>query len=420
VGQGATGNVSVTTPGGTITMPGFTFLPVPTVTSFTPSYVKKGSTVTITGTNFTNASLVSFGNQPTLNFTVVSPTLITAVVGNGADGYVSVTNSNGSGSLFGLVYVQVPLISPSGLTEFTAGTSVNLTAQYGANQSVKWFKDGVLIAGATSNSLNATESGVYTLTATYGAITETSPPVTLHAILPASSFKVAATSVTCKGSNNGIITVTATQNSNYRAIITSSGLSSTVNFSTTGSLPNLAPGTYNVCISPTAALSYQQCYTIIVTEPKDLALYAAVNDKSKTVSLTLTGGNSYNITINGSNYVSTSGIVTLPLAKGDNAISVTSDKICQGVLEKHIYISDDIAAYPNPFGNNLTLNLGSKPIANVVVVVLNAFGQQVYTNHFVNKSGEVVLDLSKLAGNQVYVLRLTADNSVFINKIVKK
>ncbi|HEY8733048.1 MAG TPA: IPT/TIG domain-containing protein [Puia sp.] len=67
----------------------------PTITSFTPASAKSGETVTITGTNFTGATSVSFGGTAASSFTVVNATTITAVVGTGASGDVKVVTAAG-------------------------------------------------------------------------------------------------------------------------------------------------------------------------------------------------------------------------------------------------------------------------------------------------------------------------------------
>jgi sugar lactone lactonase YvrE len=81
---GATGNVNLTTPGGTAVLGVFSFFAPPTITSFTPMVAAIGSTITITGTGFTGATQVDFGGVPAASFSVVSPTQITAVVPLGA------------------------------------------------------------------------------------------------------------------------------------------------------------------------------------------------------------------------------------------------------------------------------------------------------------------------------------------------
>jgi hypothetical protein len=79
-------NISVTTPAGTSAavaadMFTYTSSTVPTVTSISPTSgpIAGGTTVTITGTNFTGATKVVFGTVAATSFTVVSATEITAV-----------------------------------------------------------------------------------------------------------------------------------------------------------------------------------------------------------------------------------------------------------------------------------------------------------------------------------------------------
>ena len=98
VASGTSGNVSVTTPGGTAVRAGFTFIPAPTISSFTPTSAAQGTTVTIAGTNLTGATAVSFGGTAATSINVVSATSITAVVQSGATGTVSVTTPGGTGT----------------------------------------------------------------------------------------------------------------------------------------------------------------------------------------------------------------------------------------------------------------------------------------------------------------------------------
>ena len=86
VGTGASGDVSVTTPYGTVTKPGFTFANIVTISSVSPASGPVGSTVTITGTNFSpNAAenIVHFGGV-TANVTSASSTQLTVTVPTGA------------------------------------------------------------------------------------------------------------------------------------------------------------------------------------------------------------------------------------------------------------------------------------------------------------------------------------------------
>ena len=89
VGSGSTGTISVTNLGGTATSSGtFTWVPVPTISGFTPANGGVGTVVTITGTNFTGTgyttTVVKVGGTAASAFTVVSATTITATVGSGS------------------------------------------------------------------------------------------------------------------------------------------------------------------------------------------------------------------------------------------------------------------------------------------------------------------------------------------------
>lgn len=106
-GSGGSGYVDVISAGGMGSQPGFTFMyPIPVVTSFSPDSGATGAIVTIHGSNFINAEAVLFGGDGASSFTVLSDTLITAVVGGGASGPVLVQATHGNGSLTGFVYLQ--------------------------------------------------------------------------------------------------------------------------------------------------------------------------------------------------------------------------------------------------------------------------------------------------------------------------
>ena len=91
--------VKVTTPGGSDSSHQFTFVPPPTVTGVSPSSgaAAGGTSVTITGTDFTGASAVHFGASQAASFSVVTATQITATSPAGA-GVADVTVTTASGT----------------------------------------------------------------------------------------------------------------------------------------------------------------------------------------------------------------------------------------------------------------------------------------------------------------------------------
>ncbi len=68
----------------------------PVITSFSPASGEQGDTVYIYGTNLAGATAVKFGGKNAASFTVNSSTKITAVVGSGSSGVITVTTSAGT------------------------------------------------------------------------------------------------------------------------------------------------------------------------------------------------------------------------------------------------------------------------------------------------------------------------------------
>lgn len=135
VDTGSTGEIVVTTAYGRASFAGFSFSKPPTVTSFSPAAGGTGTVVTITGTNFNNATSVRFGSIPATSFTVVSPTVISATVPLLADSSydVSVTNAFGTGtraSFYTGVTIRsfYPTSGPAATAVTISGTHFSTTA----------------------------------------------------------------------------------------------------------------------------------------------------------------------------------------------------------------------------------------------------------------------------------------------------
>ena len=100
----------------------------PTLTSFSPSSGGATTSVTITGTNFTDATAVTFGGTNASSFTVDSATQITAVVADGSTGKVTVTTPGGTATSSGnFTYYNTPTITSFSPTSGGTGTSVTIT-----------------------------------------------------------------------------------------------------------------------------------------------------------------------------------------------------------------------------------------------------------------------------------------------------
>jgi hypothetical protein len=117
--------VTLTTTDGTSINPNLFYLPA-SITSFTPTNTAPGTTVKITGVNFTNASAVSF-NGTAATFFVTNNTIIGAIVPAGfSTGPIFVTTPAGTTNSSGLFYAA-PGITSFSPTHGLPGTNVVIT-----------------------------------------------------------------------------------------------------------------------------------------------------------------------------------------------------------------------------------------------------------------------------------------------------
>ncbi|UPK67899.1 IPT/TIG domain-containing protein [Chitinophaga filiformis] len=157
VANGASGEVSVTTAGGTAVLPGFTYISssaTPVITSFTPLSATKGETVSITGSNLSNVTQVLFGGKPTTSFVIHSSTSITAIVGDGATGPITVITTKDTVNQDGFTYIlHSPVISSFIPTSAAKGDTIRISG-INFNNITQLLFGGVPAASFAVNSNN--------------------------------------------------------------------------------------------------------------------------------------------------------------------------------------------------------------------------------------------------------------------------
>jgi hypothetical protein len=118
-------NISVIAIGNSAAINGFTFIyPAPTLTSISPTSAAMGSSITLTGTNFTGVTSVTIGGTAAASFEIKSATTIFAVIGAGASGSISVSSNGGSAALSGFTYIPTYSITTNGVLEACNGDSI--------------------------------------------------------------------------------------------------------------------------------------------------------------------------------------------------------------------------------------------------------------------------------------------------------
>ncbi len=132
----------------------------PTFSSFSPTSAGNGYEVTLTGTNLSSVTAVSFGGVPATSFSIVSSTSIKAMVSTGASGNVVITSPAGSVSQPGFIYTNaptinsfIPLSGPVGQVVKINGTNFSTTP---ANNIVYFGAVKAVVSSATATALFVT------------------------------------------------------------------------------------------------------------------------------------------------------------------------------------------------------------------------------------------------------------------------
>lgn len=321
-----------------------------------------------------------------------------------------------TGGLQTITFNAIPR-KKAGDADFDAGATAS------SGLPVSYISSDTTVATIVNGKIHVAGPGTCTITASQQGnnIYTAATPVnqTLTVALPITNFKISVTSATCKGKNNGLINIKAAKSLNYTATVTLNSVSTPYPFTDSLQVQNLSAGNYSVCITIAGKTDNLQCNNVVVTEPKDLSVYSTVNTGTNSVSLSLQGGTTYMVNLNGALYPTTDSQITLPLSKGMNKLTVTTDKECQGVIQKDIIVSNKVLIYPNPFESTLNLAIGNDVVnqANVQICSVKT-GQVLYAKQYLNQSGIISLDLSSL-GKGVYVLKVSLDNSETLYKTIK-
>ena len=228
-GSAGTVDVTVTTVGGTSATSAadqFTYVAAPTVTSISPTAgpTAGGATVTITGTNLSGATAVTFGGTAASGVTVNSATQITATAPAQAAGTVDVRVTTMGGTSATSVadqftYVAMPTVTSVSPTAgpSAGGTSVVITGTNFSGTTAVTF-GGTAAAGYTVNSatqitanapagtgtvdVRITTVGGTSATSTADQFTYVAAP-TVTSISPSSGPQTGGTTVTLTGTNLG-------------------------------------------------------------------------------------------------------------------------------------------------------------------------------------------------------------------------
>ena len=230
--------------------------------------------------------------------------------------------------------------------------------------------------------------------------------------LIANNFKVETVSETCPDKNNGIINITATENHSYLATLNGT----TYNFINNElSIENLAPGTYNLCITVTGE-SYEQCYEIIIEE--GIVISGKTSVASNRASIEITQGTApFSVFVNGVEQFETfAPQFDLDVKHGD-VIEVKTAIDCEGTFAQKIDLFTAITAYPNPTQGSFEIAVPTLE-KNVKIYVYNAVGKLISAQNYPVIYQKVQLSLENQPTG-VYFVKIQSQNQKSI-QIVKQ
>ena len=209
-------------------------------------------------------------------------------------------------------------------------------------------------------------------------------------VLPENNNKVEITSATCIGYNDGSIGLSVVDTSHdYTITITGKPDVTIAGNNDKASVTGLSKGTYTVCFKVDGEPEYEQCFDVLIEEPDRISAYIDIDVDNKTSSFQLSGSDNYNIDINGTVYNVKQDRFTAKLPTGLNIIKVYTDLDCQGIIEKEVFISEEILYYPNPTINDVNVHISGMD-KKVMISVFSEKGDLVL------RKEQQVQDLSRL------------------------
>ena len=239
--------------------------------------------------------------------------------------------------------------------------------------------------------------------------------------LPVNNNKVEITSASCIGASDGSIGLSVEDNA-YDYSITITGKDDPIVISgenKTSSVTGLAKGTYSVCFKVTGQAEYEQCFEVVIGEPKALSAFIDVDNDKRSTNIQLGGSKSYNVDVNGERFKVSGDKFNTTLPTGLSIIKISTDLDCQGIIEREIFISEDIFYYPNPTKGEVDVFVNGED-RGVKMSVFTTKGDLVFTrDQEILDSRKTELDLTGVpAGTYLVTLEGKTVRKTF--KIVKK
>lgn len=393
----ASGTLTVYTQGGTVVTSPVTVLPLPTITSFSPTTGPTGTSVTIIGSGFTGttgAASVRFGATNAASYTVVNDNTITATVAGGATGTIRVVAPGGTVfSATNFTYVA-PTPAP---------TITGISTDIGTTGTVVVINGANFVSGSTSVSFGGTPA----------AVTFISPTQIQATVGAGNSGNIVVTTPNGSANSNAALGVNFTYLPHPIPTITSFSPASGTEGSTVTIVGNYLAGTSRITIGGALVTSFvvNANGSITATVPSGATTGKIIIYKdvvSPTNTLIAQSATNYTV------------IPLLAFYKPGSEITSNNSNaaVTAGIPDVQ---SSGILLFPNPAQTNVTIQATLQTEGLVRLSIINALGATVWTTEVFVQSGafERDIEVSKLPSG-FYMTELRIGTERLIKRFVKR
>ncbi len=238
--------------------------------------------------------------------------------------------------------------------------------------------------------------------------------------LPATNFSIQTIGESCATSDNGSINVKAVEALEYEASLSFGGfVLTTQTFTEDISFIDLESGSYDLCITIPEETTFKRCFGLSISEPEALTVSAKLNLSDKEVTLRMSGGKRYLITLNGVVRTTTETEIILPLEATSNTLSVKTDKECQGIHYETFVLESGATIYPNPVnrGEELVIAFPNTSLDANYIAIYTMDGKKVMHKSYNANSTQIRVNVSELHTG-VYFLQISNGTTHHTRKII--